>query len=119
MPARSPEQIGELFQQAIRQGDLDAAMALYEPGAVFPNQSGELRTGADAIRQEMTPFADMKPDLKGQVTKVVTAGDIALVYHDWSMTNPAQMSGHGVEVARRQSDGTWLYVIDDPFALGG
>ncbi len=35
------------------------------------------------------------------------------------MTNPAQMSGHGVEVARRQSDGTWLYVIDDPFALGG
>ncbi len=41
MPARSPEQIGPLFQQAIGQGDLDAAMALYEPGAVFPSQSGE------------------------------------------------------------------------------
>ena len=118
MPARSPEQLDDLFAEAISRGELDAVLALYEPGAVLPNQAGDLRTGADAIRQEMTPFADMKPDLKGQVTKVVTAGDIALVYTQWSMTTPAQMSGRAVEVSRRQPDGTWLLVIDDPFTLG-
>jgi hypothetical protein len=24
------------------------------------------------------------------------------------------MSGNGIEVVRRQSDGTWLFVIDNP-----
>jgi hypothetical protein len=27
------------------------------------------------------------------------------------------MSGHSVEVARRQGDGTWLFVIDTPWGL--
>ena len=118
MPANTPQELTQLFSQAIGQGDLDAAMALYEPGAVFPNQSGDLRSGADAIRQEMAPFATMKPDLKSNLIKTVIAGDIAVTYHQWTMTTPMQMSGRSVEVARRQPDGTWLLVIDDPFTLG-
>ncbi len=118
MPARSPEELGRLFQEAMRAGDIDALMALYEPGAVFPNQSGEPRTGTDAIRQELAPFAAMKPDMTIETQKMIQAGDIALTYSRWSMTTPAQMSGRAIEIARRQQDGTWLYIIDDPFTLG-
>ena len=119
MPASSPEQLSALFSQAIAQGDLEAVMALYEPGAAFHAQSGEVRSGIDAIRQEMAPFAAMKPDLKIDVNKVITAagGDIALMYNTASMTNP-QVSIRAIEVARKQPDGTWLYVIDDPGTLG-
>ena len=67
----------------------------------------------DAIRAAMKPFADMKPDIKCDARKVVEAGDIALIHNYWTMTGA---TGHAVEVARRQSDGSWLYVIDDPFA---
>ncbi len=118
MPAQTPEQLDTIFQQAMTIGDLDAIMALYEPGAVFANQSGELSSGIDAVRQEIAPFAAMKPDFKLQVEKVITAGDIAVMYSQWSMTTPDQMSGRSVEVARRQADGTWLFVVDDPFAAG-
>ena len=55
MPAQSPQQLNELFADAISKGDLDAVLALFEPGAVLPNQAGELRTGIDAIRQELAP----------------------------------------------------------------
>ena len=116
MSARTPQELDALIQQAFNQGDLDAVMALYEPGAVFSNQQGELRSGSDAIRQEMAPFTAMKPDLKIEVTKVITAGEIAVMYSRWSMTTPSQMSGQSVEVARRQQDGNWLFVIDDPGA---
>ncbi len=51
MPATSPEQLSALVSQAIGQGDLEAVMALYEPGAAFHAQSGDLRSGADAGRR--------------------------------------------------------------------
>ncbi len=118
MSAQKPEDLGRLFVEAMRAGDLDAVLALYEPGAAMPNQQGEVRTGTDTIRQDMAPFAAAKPDMTIETDKAIIAGDIALSHSRWSMTKPAPMSGRAVEVARRQPDGTWLYVIDDPFTLG-
>ncbi|MBI1886040.1 MAG: nuclear transport factor 2 family protein [Chloroflexi bacterium] len=116
--AQSPDQLDPIFQQAVQSGDLEAIMALYEPGAVFPNQSGEVRAGLDAIRQEMEPFAASKPDITLQVEKVIQAGDIALIHTRWNMNSPMPLSGRAVEVARRQPDGTWRFLIDDPFTVG-
>jgi ketosteroid isomerase-like protein len=118
MPARNPEDLGQLFAQSMKSGDLDAVLALYEPGASMPNQQGEVRSGADAIRQDIAPLVAMKPDITIQTDKVILADDIALSHSRWSMAGPAPMSGRAVEVARRQPDDSWLYVIDDPFTLG-
>lgn len=117
MPATSPEDLGRLYAEAIQKGDLDAALALYEPDAVLATRKGDIRGGLDAIREEMTPFAAMKPDLKIELQKAVTIGDLALLYNTWSMTDPRQVSGRSVEVARRQPDGSWLFVIDDPYPV--
>ena len=45
------------------------------------------------------------------------------VYGDWSLTggtdpdgNPVNMEGRSTEIMRRQSDGSWLDVIDDPYS---
>ena len=35
MPAQKPEEVDQLLLKAIEQGDLDAAVALYEPNATF------------------------------------------------------------------------------------
>ncbi len=66
----------------------------------------------------MTPFATMKPDLKSNLINTVIAGDIAVTYHQWTMTTPMQMSGRALEVAHRQPDGTWLYIIDYVIPVG-
>lgn len=53
--------------------------------------------------------------------QAVNVGDIALTCSDWSATATDQhgalvpMTGRGTEVARRQADGTWLLVIDNPW----
>ena len=115
MPAQNPEDLSPLFQNAIRSGDVDGALALYEPDAVFPNAQGVLREGLNAIRQELIPLASAKPDLSHQVKKVMQSGDLALMYSEWKVTSPFEMSGHVTEVVRRQSDGTWRFIIDDSF----
>jgi ketosteroid isomerase-like protein len=48
------------------------------------------------------------------------AGDIALMSNRWRMTlraaegEVAEVDGQSTEVARRQPDDGWLYVIDSP-----
>jgi len=120
MPAaQKPEDLDRLFGEALNRGDLDAIVALYEPGAAMPEMSGSVAVGTDALRQSINGFVTMKPRIKLEVEKVVQAGDIALVYSKWSMTaGDQEMTGKGREVARRQADGTWKFVIDDPFGGG-
>ena len=51
-------------------------------------------------------------------------GDIALIRTSWHLTgtapdgNPFDMGGQTAVVLRRQPDGNWLEVIDNPFSLG-
>ncbi len=117
MPARNPEDVGRLIVEAINSGDLKAALAMYEPEAASPDEQGEVSSGIDSRHRSMASVIAMKPDLNVEVEKVILAGDIALVYSRWSMSKPDPASGRTVGVARRQSDGTWRFVIDDPMTL--
>jgi len=50
---------------------------------------------------------------------VIEQGDIALLSNCWTSTvGDDELSAVTAEVARRQSDGTWKYIIDNPDAAG-
>ena len=117
MAARTPEELDTLFSEAMGRGDVDAILALYEPNAVFPGMQGDIRNGLDEIRLEIEPIAATKPVLQTEPRKVLVAGDIAVIYNSWRMSAPSQAAAVAVEVARRQQDGTWRFVIDDTFAF--
>ena len=61
--------------------------------------------------------------LKGHITLdtklVVTVGDLAYLANTWSLSGtgpdgtPVVLGATTAEVARRQADGTWRYVIDN------
>jgi ketosteroid isomerase-like protein len=59
--------------------------------------------------------------MKGQMTLrsryAIEAGDLAILSNEWTLTAGDQsLSAVTAEVARRQPDGGWLYVVDHPFA---
>ena len=122
MPARVPEELDQLFMKAMNAGDLEGVVALYEPGAIMM-EPGELATGREAIREALTAFLAIKPKVTFEVKTLGQAGDIALTSAKWSLvgTGPAgnemTMSSQSAEVARRQPDGTWLFVIDSFYGL--
>ena len=45
MPARRPEEADLLVIEALNTGDVEAALALYEPGATFVPEPGQAATG--------------------------------------------------------------------------
>jgi len=115
MPANKPEDFHKLFPQFMREGDLESVLALYEPNIVFSNPEGDVKCGKAAIREELITFADTNQIFKFNPKKVIQIEDLALVYNEWEMTSPRQMSGLAIELFRRQPDGTWLLLIGDPF----
>ena len=124
MPAHKPEELDELFTQAFNSGDLDALVALYEPQACINPEPGQVATGTQAIREAWSGFLAMNPKLTLEVKNLNQTSDIALTTGNWHLTgtgpdgSPVDMRGQSVEVSRRQPDGTWLFLIDNPFGLG-
>jgi uncharacterized protein (TIGR02246 family) len=118
MPAKTPEDICRLFQRHMAEGDVDALLSLYDPEAAFLNQKGEVRKGREGLREELAPFAAMKAVFEFDVRQVIEAGDMALMHTRWRVTADRQMSVYAIEVARRQRDGTWRWLIGDPFTVG-
>jgi ketosteroid isomerase-like protein len=122
MAAAGPEDLHHLFAQALNASDLDALTALYEGGASLIPEPDQLATGADAVRQALSGLLAMNPTITVATHRVVRAADIALLYSSWRLRGTGveggavEMEGRGTEIARRQADGRWLFVIGDPFS---
>jgi uncharacterized protein (TIGR02246 family) len=121
MPARTPEELPLLFAQAFGAHDLEAALALFEPEAILIPQPGQVVTGTEAIREALSGFLALKPKFESEFKKAFQVGEIALLFSDWTLSatdpdgNAIEMAGRTTDVARRQSDGSWRFVVDDPY----
>ena len=124
MTAKTPEDCDRLFGEAINRGDAAAVAALYESGGVLAFAGG-IYTGPEQIRAVLEGMVAAKARLTMNVTKVLRGGDdVAVLYNDWRMTlsgpdgRTQESSGKAIEIVRRQADGSWKFVVDDPNARG-
>ena len=121
MATISPEMAVRNFFRLFNEGNVEAVMAMYEPDAILIAPPGQVAQGEADRRAALNGFLSMKPTLQLGALNVVLAGDIALSIANWTMTgtapdgSPVKMQGTTSDVLRRQADGTWLFVIDNPW----
>ena len=105
--ARDPQDLERLLVSRQRAGDVEGMVALFEPDAVIDSSDGRLTRGKTAIRAFFAEqVAAGRKFQIGEQRPALVSGDLALTstrLPDGSVTS---------EVARRQADGTWLWVID-------
>ncbi len=110
--ARQPEDLGPFFLARANAGDVEGLVALYEPDAVLAVSPGRVATGHEEIRAAYAELLAGQPVFTSAGQQpVVRNGDLALT----STRLPG--GGATVEVARRQPDGSWRWVIDQPALL--
>ena len=123
MPATQPEEMPATFEQAFNTGDISQILELYESDAVLIPGPGQVVHGTSAIREALSGFLALKLPIHLERKRVLVMGDVALVSSSWKLsgTGPdgsaVDLGGNTTEVIRRQADGTWRYVIDDPFSI--
>jgi ketosteroid isomerase-like protein len=125
----NPADIHHEFAAAASSGDLDRLIQLYERGATVispPGEQGpgERREGIEAIRAHLNGLLAMQPKMRILASKAHEKGDLALLSSHWQAQvrlpdgREHELEGHGSELARRQPDGSWLLVIDNPGGAG-
>ena len=107
-PARDPHDLERLLVARQQVGDIEGMVALFEPDAVIHTDDGRVVRGHDQMRSYYRELAAAgRVFAMGEQQPALVNGDLALTStrsRDGSVT---------AEVARRQPDGTWLWVIDE------
>ena len=121
MPAYNPADIHTLFRDAFNLGDVEALLALYEPNAVLVVDA-KPAVGRESIRQVLEGFLARRGQMTLETRAVVESPQgLAVLYGGWVVEPPSgtgnEIATRGVstEVVRKQPDGTWLFVIDNPY----
>lgn len=104
--AREPEELPRLFLELANAHDADGLAALYEEDAVLA--AGDVvATGRSAIRQFYAKLLERRSEFPApRLLAPVRAGELALTS---AVSDNASVSA---EIARRQPDGSWLWVVD-------
>jgi uncharacterized protein (TIGR02246 family) len=119
MPATTPEQVHRVFEDTFNAGDIDGLMELYESDAALIAQPGSVAHRSEQIQAALQGFLALKGHITLDTKLVVTVGDLAYLSNTWSLSGtgpdgePVVLGATTAEVARRQADGTWRYVIDN------
>jgi uncharacterized protein (TIGR02246 family) len=108
--AQTPQDLTRLFVERANAKDAAGLADLYEPEAVMAYPPGDVTAGRDAIRalweQVLAKAPAFQPE---EPLPTLVSGDIAL-------TTTIARDGAGVraQVVRRQADGSWLRLLDQP-----
>jgi ketosteroid isomerase-like protein len=111
----------DAMTDAFHKGDIDGIMRTYESGAVVVGQPGSPVSGTPGLRAMFAGFVAAKAHFTFLGHEVIQADDLALHLTPWRMAGVGpdgtaiEARGLSVAILRRQSDGRWLMVIDDPY----
>jgi uncharacterized protein (TIGR02246 family) len=108
--ATTPEDITRLFVERANAKDAEGLAALYEEDAVMAYPPGSQTRGRAAIQAFWAEALPHMPQFQPEPPlPTLISRDIAL-----TSTPPKDGAGARAQVVRRQPDGSWLRVLDQP-----
>jgi ketosteroid isomerase-like protein len=121
MIATSPEHALELLDRAFAQGDLGAVLSFYEEAAVVITEPGKAARGAEELRSFFARAMQSGASATQLKTQVIEAEGVALFLSRWTLHVKGAPAGVAARtfiattVFRKQADGGWKALIDNPF----
>lgn len=120
MGVRDPRDNHSSFERLWNARDVDGLIELYEEGAVYVASAEQVLTGHSEIRAMLEQMLPLGVENKLELLVLTENGDVALEKTRWTMQfpgedgNKVEQSGFSTVVLRRQADGSWRMLIDDP-----
>lgn len=110
----------EKMTEAFQNKDIDRVMASYEPKAVIVFEPATPISDSNTQRELFKQMSMLNPIFTYSGHEVFIAGNIATHIAPWTMvgTTPdgtkVEQSGLSIAVLRKQKNGTWLMILDNP-----
>lgn len=110
----------EKMTSAFHNKDIEGVMSSYESDAVVVFEPKAPVSGHQNLRQMFEGIFAISPKFVYSGHEVFVSGDIATHFAPWTMTGKApdgteiKQAGLSVAVLRKQKDGKWLMIFDNP-----
>jgi uncharacterized protein (TIGR02246 family) len=110
----------ERMVAAFEKKDIDGVLATYETDAIVMFEPQKPVQGKETLRAVFTQFVGMNPKYTFSGHEVYVSGNIATHTAPWSMVGQLpegtkiEQNGLSVAVLRKQADGNWLMIQDNP-----
>ncbi len=110
----------EKMTSSFEKGDIDTVMQTYEVDQSIVFDPGQPVSDSATARQIFEQIRSVSPEFSYAGHEVIVQGDLAVHIAPWKMTGTdpegRDVTGEGLSVAvlRRQPDGSWKMVIDNP-----
>jgi ketosteroid isomerase-like protein len=118
--AKRPEETTDVFVHYFNAGNIDNLInAYYADGAILAATPGNAAAGGN-LKSALQQYLDLRGKMRATTRHKLIAGDTALLVIDWVIEakdpagNPIEVPGTSTDVVRRQADGIWRCVIDNP-----
>ncbi|HUA99590.1 MAG TPA: nuclear transport factor 2 family protein [Terracidiphilus sp.] len=121
MVAHSPEHAVELMDKAFNEGDLATILSFYEDAAIVVTEPGKTARGIEELRRFFQQVMQSGSSAKQLKTYVIEADGVALFLSRWTLESKDTGADLPLRtfvattVFRRQQDGGWKALIDNPF----
>jgi len=105
---------------AFHNSDIAGVLASYEKNAAVMFEPAKQESNPIEFKKNFEEFFQLNPKFSYSGHEVYIANDLALHIAPWTMKGNApdgtiiEQSGLSVAVLRKQADGSWLMVLDNP-----
>lgn len=105
---------------AFQNKDIESVLSTYEDNAIVMFEPQQPVQGKESLRPVFTQFVAMNPVYTFSGHEVYISGDLATHIAPWKMVGKMpdgtkiEQSGLSIAVLRKQNDGTWLMIQDNP-----
>lgn len=101
--------------------DVNTVLGMYDVSGIMVPEPGKAVTGKAEWEQAIRGILSIPGKMAINTVYCYEAGDVAVGRSEWSITdgNDVKISAKGIELMRRQPDGTWKIVVDHAFGAEG
>jgi len=102
---------------AFNSGNVATVLQMYDTTGIIVPEPGKPVSGNDKFEESVKAILSIKGRMEIKTVYCLQTGDIALGRSEWSITDgdEVKISAKGIEVMKRQTDGSWKIVIDQAF----
>ena len=114
---KKAEDAHKALAAAFNTGEVATVLGMYDLTGIIVPEPGKPVSGKEKFEEDIKAILSIKGKMEIRTVYCMQTGDIAVGRSEWNITDgdEIKVSAKGIEVMKRQADGTWKIVIDHAF----
>lgn len=106
---------------AYNTGDLNTVLSMYDTNGIIVAEPEKPVSGKEKFEAAVKGILSIKGKMEIKTVYCLESADVAIGRSEWSIRDGGEVkvSAKGIELMKRQQDGTWKVLIDHAFGAEG